>query len=128
MVPVLLRSFLLLNIAAIVHASSVTPVQKVVQLLEDMKATAQKEKNEEEVAFSSFQQFCTNKQRTTADEIKKGEEKMELLSTEITKLKADIRDLSAALEELHRTVASAEADIKSQQKTREEEHASYVEE
>jgi len=121
-----MRSLLLLNVVGLVLASTVTPVQKVVQLLEDMKATAQKEKNEEAVTYSAFQQFCTNKQRTTADEIKVGEEKMEILSTEIQKLEADIRDLVKALDELQRTVASADADIKSQTAQREEEHASYL--
>jgi len=128
MAPVFLRSFLLLNVVGFVLASSVTPVQKVIQLLEDMKATAQKEKNDEAVQFSSFDQFCTNKQRTTKDEIKVGEEKMEILKTEIQKLEADIRDLVKALDELQRTVAGAEADIKSETKQREDEHALYLEE
>lgn len=128
MAPTLLRSFLLLNVVGLVLASSVTPVQKVIQLLEDMKATAQNEKNDEAVAFSKFDQFCTNKQRTTKDEIKAGEEKKELLTTEIQKLEADIRDLAKELDELQRTVASAETDIESKKKQREEEHASYLEE
>merc|ERR1719160_1571429 len=91
-----------------------------------MKAKAQQEKNDEAVSFSSFDQFCTNKQRTTKDEIKAGEEKIEVLTTEIQKLEADIRDLVKALDELQRTVAGAEADIKSQKKQREEEHANYL--
>jgi len=40
------------------ESSAVTPVQKVIQLLEGMSATGKKEKHDEQVQFAAYKQFC----------------------------------------------------------------------
>jgi len=37
---------------------SVTPVQKVIQLMEGMSAKGKKEKHKEQVQFAAYKQFC----------------------------------------------------------------------
>jgi len=106
--------------------SSVSAVQKVIQLLTDMQATAKKEKHEEDVAFSSFQQFCTDKQRTTKEEIKVGTEKIELMTSEIQKLQVEIADLARELDELQRQLASDEAMKKKQTEQRAKDNSEYL--
>ena len=39
-------------------ASEVTPVQKVIQLMEGMLEKGKKEKHEEQVQFAAYKQFC----------------------------------------------------------------------
>jgi sulfur transfer complex TusBCD TusB component (DsrH family) len=49
----------------------VTPVQKVVQLMQDMMAKGRQEKQDEEVKFAAYKQFCDGtakeKQQSIAD-------------------------------------------------------------
>ncbi len=40
--------------------SSVTPVQKVLELLKGMHSTGEKAKHEEEINFSAFKEWCEN--------------------------------------------------------------------
>ena len=40
--------------------TKVTPIQKVLTLMEDMKAKGIAEKNDEETKFSAFSQWCQN--------------------------------------------------------------------
>merc|ERR1719375_1429333 len=49
--------------------SQVTPIQKVIQMLNDMLAKATAEKEDEQVRFASYKQFC----ESTSKEKKKSE-------------------------------------------------------
>ena len=70
----MIRALLLLApLASAYELSSragVTPIEKVITLLEDMHAKGVKELKDEQVAFSSFKQWCTdtsaNKQKATS--------------------------------------------------------------
>jgi uncharacterized coiled-coil DUF342 family protein len=121
-------AFCLLSLAALGNGAQVSAVQKVVQLLTDMVATGKQEKQEEAVAFADFQQFCTDKAASTKNEIAKGAETMELLTTEIQQLESQISQLAEEIDALQRTVASADADVKANKAQRETDHADYVEE
>merc|ERR1719440_556368 len=94
------------------HAEAISGTQKVIQLLGDMAAKAKQMKNEEEVEFSKFSQFCSNKQASTAKEIKQAAELMESLTADIGKLESDISELGEKIDVLHQEVDTAKADLK----------------
>jgi len=97
---------------AAISGNEVTPVQKVIQLLTDMKSKAQKMKQDEEVGFSTFKQKCTDEQASKASEIAKSEMTMESLSTDIDSLESSISTLSDAIAGLNQKVTDDDAALK----------------
>merc|ERR1719446_1018690 len=106
-------------------ATSNAAVQKVIQMLQDMQATAKKEKHEEEVKYADFETFCTNEIADLKESIKKAEEQIELLTSEIEKLTSDVGVLGKEIAELQSDVAGFEADEKAQTAQREKDHADF---
>jgi len=107
-------------------ATSNAAVQKVIQMLQDMQATAKKEKHEEEVKYADFETFCTNEIADLKESIKKAEEQIEMLTSEIEKLTNDVGVLGEEIAKLGSDVAGFEADVKAQTSQREKEYADFV--
>jgi DNA repair exonuclease SbcCD ATPase subunit len=107
-------------------SASNAAVQKVIQMLQDMQATAKKEKHEEEVKFAEFETFCTQEIADLKEGIKAAEEQIELLTSEIEKLTSDVGVLGEEIGQLGSDVAGFEGDVKVQTAQREKEHADYV--
>merc|ERR1719450_1689019 len=116
-------AFALLTVAA---ATEVTPVQKVIQLLQGMAEKGKKEKHEEQVQFAAYKQFCddttTEKQRA----IKEANAKMEQLSAAIQKAEADAATLSKEIAGLDEDISVWEGDKKASTEVREMENADYM--
>jgi len=66
-----------------VQQAQVTPVQKVIQMLNDMMAKGKAEKEDEQVRFATFTQFCKS---TTTEK----NQAIETTTAEIDDLTADI--------------------------------------
>merc|ERR1719235_363311 len=75
------------------EAASVTPLQKVVQMLDGVLAKGKKEKHEEEVEFAKFHEWCDQVRAEKTRSIKS-------LSDEIMQLAADIDAAEADAETL----------------------------
>merc|ERR1719158_2211654 len=103
-------------------SASNAAVQKVIQMLQDMQATAKKEKHEEEVKSADFETFCKQETADLKEDIKKAEEQIELLTSEIEKLTSDVAVLGKEIAELQSDVAGFEADLKAQTAQREKDH------
>merc|ERR1719380_240276 len=95
-------------------SASNAAVQKVIQMLQDMQATAKKEKHEEEVKYADFETFCTQEIADLKGNIKEAEEQIDLLTSEIEKLTSDVGVLGEEIAKLQSDVASFEADVKAQ--------------
>lgn len=121
------RFALLLAFATAVHGSDVSPVQKVIQLLNDMKAKCQSEKDNEAVEFAKFKQFCKDEQRQKTEEIADQKKLIETLATNIDKYNADIEESQHKIKELHELVDAKEADIKGADAKRKTDKAKYLE-
>jgi len=99
---------LMLTTAVLTHAneeqSAVTPVQKVIQLMNGMLEKGKAEKQAEQVQFAAYKQWCddTNRQKTAA--IAEANEMIEVL-------KADIQKYAADAELLSKQIAKHEEDI-----------------
>jgi hypothetical protein len=97
-------SCLVLLLATGSNAASVTPVQKVIELLNGMAAKSSAESDADEIEFAKFKSFCDNtageKQRAIAD-----------ANEQIKTLKADIEGYAAEASKLGRSIKALEEDI-----------------
>merc|ERR1719440_665000 len=72
----------------------VTPVQKVIQLLNGMVEKGKKEKHEEQVQFAAYKQFCDDTTVEKQRAIKEANEMIEILQADIQKYEADAAQLA----------------------------------
>lgn len=112
-------------LAAGVSSATVTPIQKVIQLLEEMKTKGISEKQAEEHRYSAFNQWCQDKSRTVTDEINAGTEKINMLAAKIEKDNAHIARLTDRIEELEEDISRWARDQKSAADVRNKEAADY---
>jgi len=122
--------FLLAPVATNCEKSSatagVTPIQKVLQLMNDMIAKGTKEKQDEEVRFVSFKEWCGNTGQTKADEIAASNEKIDELKAHIDKAAVKIKKLTERILELEEDVGRWGTDQKSATDVRSKEEADYT--
>jgi len=83
-----------------IQGAQVTPMQKVLQMMDEMRTKGEEEKNAEAVTFATFATWCTNTANQRGKAIKKGASAMERLSAEIMKLDADTAELGQDLQGL----------------------------
>jgi len=120
-----MRSFILFACCAAVTVE-VTPVQKVIQLLEGMAEKGKAEKHAEQVQFAAYKQFCddttTDKQRA----IKENSELMESLSASIEKGTSDAATLQKEIDGLNEDISVWTGDKKAATEVRDMENADYL--
>merc|ERR1719262_388529 len=106
-------------------ATKVTPVQKVIQLMEGMLEKGKKEKHDEQVQFAAYKQFCddTSVEKTRA--IAEANERIEVLKADIQKYAADAAQLTKEIAELDEDISIWNGDIKAATNVREIEKADY---
>eukprot|EP00933_Yihiella_yeosuensis_P057891 TRINITY_DN57_c0_g2_i1.p1 TRINITY_DN57_c0_g2~~TRINITY_DN57_c0_g2_i1.p1 ORF type:complete len:674 (+),score=242.97 TRINITY_DN57_c0_g2_i1:158-2179(+) len=80
--------------AAFASASQVTPVQKVIQMMEGMKAKGVKEMNDEKAQYATYKRFCDDTTTAKKRAIAEASEKMEMLSASIEKNGEDAEQLA----------------------------------
>jgi len=112
---------------AAANGSSITAVQKVIQLLNDMRTKCQQDMNDEQVEFSKFGQFCKGETANKKKAIASAEELMEELSTGIEKLGSDCDQLADEIDQLQQDTTTAEAQLKEQTLQRDKDKASNAE-
>jgi chromosome segregation ATPase len=100
-----------------VHAVSagtsvVTPVQKVVQMLGDMKAKGTQEMAAEKKTYESYSKFVRTQTRDLKYEIKSAKASIEKLIAKITKADADVAKLGKEIAANDAETATLEADQK----------------
>ena len=105
---------------------SVTPVQKVIQLLNGMVEKGKKEKHEEQVQFAAYKQFCDDTTVEKQRAIKEANEMIEILQADIQKYEADAAQLAKEIAKHDEDISTWEGDFKAASKVREIEHTDYV--
>lgn len=118
-------SALLVLAASYELGSGVTPVQKVISLMNDMYAKAVDEKKAEEVAFTTFKQWCDNTAANKQAAIKKGEELMEQLDADIAAADSDVVQLTDEIADLVAKVDAEEVAGKEATEEREQGKKDY---
>jgi uncharacterized protein YoxC len=103
----------------------VTPVQKVIQLLQGMAAKGMAEKQEEATKFAAFKQFCDDTVVEKQRRLREANQMIERLQADIQKAISDSSQIAARIEELNELIAEFQADKEASIKLREKEHAEY---
>merc|ERR1719262_895985 len=106
-------------------ATKVTPVQKVIQLMEGMLEKGKKEKHDEQVQFASYKQFCDDTTVEKKRAIAEANERIEVLKADIQKYTADAARLTKEIAELDEDISIWNGDIKAATNVREIEKADY---
>jgi len=118
-------ALLLFLITDAVLATRVTPVQKVIQLLEGMSATGKKEKHDEQVQFAAYKQFCDDTTVEKKRAISEANEKIEMLKADIEKYISDAAILTKEIAGHDDDIAAWTGDMKAATKVRTMEKTDY---
>ena len=97
----------------------VTPVQKVVQLLENMKEKGTKEMQEEEVQYTKFKQFCDMTLAEKEAAIGEAADKIETLEADIEKAASEAERLGKEMSEHQTDIEAATAEKEKATRVRE---------
>merc|ERR1712072_111874 len=110
-----------------VHGSNVkvTPVQKVIQLLEGMLEKGKKEKHDEQVQFAAYKQFCDDTSVEKKRAIEDADERIAVLKADIQKATAKAAKLTKEIAGLDEDVSIWTGDIKATTNVREIEKNDY---
>lgn len=114
-----------LVLATIGVSHAVTPIEKVIQLMNEMVSKGDAAMKEEAVKFSAFDGWCTNQKRIKSDEIDAGNEKIQQLAAAIEKGAVEITALTARIQELDEDVVRWGSDQASAQAVRDKENADF---
>jgi len=115
----------LLLVLHVGEALAVTPVQKVIQLLEGMSAKGKKEKHDEQVQFASYKQFCDDTTIEKKRAIEEANEKIEMLKADIEKYISDAAMLTKEIAGHDADIAAWTGDVKAATKVRGMEKTDY---
>eukprot|EP00445_Apocalathium_hangoei_P047302 CAMPEP_0204003290 /NCGR_PEP_ID=MMETSP0360-20130528/17539_1 /ASSEMBLY_ACC=CAM_ASM_000342 /TAXON_ID=268821 /ORGANISM="Scrippsiella Hangoei, Strain SHTV-5" /LENGTH=519 /DNA_ID=CAMNT_0050945011 /DNA_START=56 /DNA_END=1611 /DNA_ORIENTATION=- len=112
---------------AVAHgtAETVTPVQKVVQLLEGMLAKGNEEKHAEQVQFAAYKQFCDDTCVEKKRAIEEAAEKIGMLKADIAKYTSDAQQLTTEIAGHDEDISVWTGDKKAATSVREIEKADY---
>jgi len=122
----MMKGCFVLALIASAAAVQVTPVQKVIQLLNGMVEKGKKEKHEEQVQFAAYKQFCDDTTVEKQRAIKEANEMIEILQADIQKYEADAAQLAKEIAKHDEDISTWEGDFKAASKVREIEHTDYV--
>lgn len=113
--------------AGVTDGSSVTPVEKVIQMLTNMATRAKGEKNAEAVEYAKFDQFCEGTIASKEKEIAAAAALIESLTAESAKLDSDAQTLGTAIGDLENGITANKAELEKVAARREKEHSDYQE-
>jgi len=110
---------------ALASKENVTPVQKVIQLMEGMLEKGKKEKHDEQVQFAAYKQFCDDTTVEKQRAIEEANEHIEVLKADIQKYTADAAQLTKEIAELDEDISIWNGDIKAATNVRKIEKTDY---
>jgi len=113
--------------AADVSRSDVTPVQKVIQLLNGMLEKGKKEKHDEQVQFAAYGQFCDDTSTEKKRSIEQSSNQIDMLKADIAKSVADSAQLGKEIAGLDQDVSTWKGDMKAATSVRQIEKTDYDE-
>merc|ERR1719238_1671608 len=116
----------ILSLTAGRDQASVTPVQKVLQLLNGMVEKGKKEKHDEQVQFAEYKQFCddTNVEKTRS--IAEANQRMEKLAADIQKNNDQAAQLTKEIAKHNGDIEAWQGDVKASTTVRSIENTDYL--
>jgi len=107
-------------------ATSVAPVQKVLQMMTEMKAKGEAGMELESKTYAAYAEWVSDQETELGFEIKTSNSDIEKLLAEAAKADDDVEKLGAAITKLEDETAVAEKEQSDATAIREKEHAEYV--
>lgn len=89
-----MQCLLLLASATLALSSQVTPIQKVIQLMENMKEKGRNEMVDEQAQYAAYKQFCEFTLKEKGQAIEEAKDKIEVLEADIEKTQYEVRALN----------------------------------
>merc|ERR1719327_1124683 len=120
---------LLFSLMTLTHGyalqEGVTPVQKVIQLLQEMQMKGKAEMKDEAGKFSAYKQFCDDQTAAKTEAIKKANALMEQLAADIQMAESEVKQLAKQIAELDAEIAGYKGDEKAATEVRDKEKEDY---
>merc|ERR1719390_530909 len=105
----------------------ISPVQKVVQMIDEMAGKVQKELDGTTADFEEYAKFCDDQSVEKDYAIKDGKESMEELGATITDTSAGIESAAAKIEDLSTKISDTESELGTATALRKKENEEFVE-
>merc|ERR1719359_2836948 len=112
-------------VAVSTHAD-VTPIQKVIEMMDGMLAKGKQEKHEEEVEFAKFKEWCDQVRDEKTKSIAEATAQIEELAAAIDKAESDAEVLTQEIADLEKEVAQLTADADAATAQRKKENTDYM--
>jgi chromosome segregation ATPase len=106
----------------------VTPVEKVIELLEKLQGQIEEEGKKEATQYDKYSCFCKEQADNKLYAIEKSNKKIKELANQIGVLDAEIAELNGDIAELATRISELEGEIKTAVAVRAKEHAGYLKE
>jgi len=116
---------ILFSTTCLSSADEVTPVQKVIELLEGMMQKGKTEKHDEQVQFAAYKQFCDDTTVEKTRLIKEANEKIDILKADIEKYTATAARMTKEIAVHDDDISAWSGDMKAATKVREMEKGDY---
>merc|ERR1719316_2642519 len=113
-------------VPAISTSSDVTPIQKVIEMMDGMLSKGKSEKHEEEVEFAKFKEWCDQVRDEKTKSIAEATAQIEELAAAIDKAESDAEVLTEEIAQLEKEVAQLTADADSATAQRKKENTDYT--
>lgn len=108
------------------NGSQVSPVQKVLQLIDEFTAKVTSEFDETKKVFEDFAKSCDDDSSEKAYAIKNSKEQIEDLAATITDSKAGIETETSKISDVSGTISETEKELSDVNQLREKEHADFL--
>jgi len=117
---------LMLALLCLATASSVSPVQKVIQLLDELKGKVEADLAAEEKAMEEYTAWCDEESNSKEDAITSSKRTIDDLSATIEDSKGTIVTLTSTVEDLTSKISASESDLAEATKIRNKENADFL--
>merc|ERR1719316_1614134 len=121
-----LRCFVVVLAVAASSATDVTPVQKVLTMMNEMKSKGEKMMDEEAKTFAAYSEWVSDTSRELGFEIEKGKSDSDKFSAAADKADSDAAGLGRAIEKLNEELSRTEGEKAEATEIRNGQHAEYV--
>mmetsp|Transcript_38085 Transcript_38085/g.59251 ORF Transcript_38085/g.59251 Transcript_38085/m.59251 type:complete len:675 (+) Transcript_38085:54-2078(+) len=107
-------------------AESVSPIEKVIEMLADLETKIIGEGTEAQKIYDEYSEFCEDRSDELGFEIKTGKAEVAELSAAIEKESSTIAALETKIEDLSNDIKTDEADLEAAKTVRAKEHVDFV--
>lgn len=107
-------------------AEAVSPIGKVIEMLNTMLVKGKEEKQKEQVQFAAYKQWCTSIQDEKTRAVSTAKEKLDMLQAGVQEATTSAEELTLQIQKLDADVATWSADVKASTQVREIERDEYL--